>query len=317
MTMPGQLRECPGWQIRNAFFQGGNRPSWPRKSCQGITVRQSLNLHMNYPIDIPGSTSAPRCRTRFGFTLIELLVVIAIIAILAAMLLPALSRAKRKAEAINCVSNLKQLQLGWAMYAHDYPSLLPNAPAGYPGGTTWTPSLSEDWALSQANTNVLMYLTNLMAPYMANQINVYRCPGDRIPSYNGARIRSYSMNSQVGVPDLYSGGARRVYVKESDITCPTPSDLFIFAEESMLSLNDGYLQVFSGSSAVYPDLPGSYHYWGCGFSFADGHASIRNWLTPALKLPVTYKARMSGVPATGGLNDVDLQWLWQHAACLN
>lgn len=272
-------------------------------------------------ISPPKTSSEARVRASAAraFTLIELLVVIAIIAILAAMLLPALSSAKRKAEAINCVSNLKQMQLGWAMYQPDNAErFMPNAPAGAKSGTTWVPSTpSMDWGLSQANTNIAMYQTNLMAPYMANQLKVYRCPGDKVPSFNGQRIRTYSMNSQVGSRNLvtdYSQGSRRDFMRMSEVIGPAPTDLFVFAEENMCSLNDGFLQVFSGTLAVYPDVPGSYHRWGCGFGFADGHASIRNWVRPALRIPVAYGFRTSFVPATDGNNDPDLQWLWQHAA---
>lgn len=264
----------------------------------------------------------PFRKRRGGFTLIELLVVIAIIAILAALLLPALTRAKTKAEAINCVSNLKQLQIGWALYKDDFNEImLPNAPAsGLNLANTWCSGTSEDWGIAIANTNTSYYTGSIMGPYMANQIKVYKCPGDKIPSANGNRIRTYSMNSQMGTPPEgasghldYSAGAYRTYYKATELDCPAPSDAFIFTEENMWTLEDGYFQVFSGTSATFPNLPGTYHRWGGGLSYADGHAAIRNWMTPDVRIEVIKGRHQAGFPASP--NNADLVWLWQHAAC--
>ena len=252
-----------------------------------------------------------------AFTLIELLVVIAIIAILASLLLPALSRAKSKAQQIKCVSNLKQLQLGWHLYATDFNDyMVPNAPLGYPPEQTWCYSAYQSWGNSDANTNVDLYKKAIMAPFLGGQIGVYKCPADSIPSSNGPRLRSYSMQSQMG--NLYSYGVSRGYnanyrafIKVTELTLLAPVNAAVFLEENMCSMNDGYLQV-NNNMPVWPDVPGSYHVWNCGFSWADGHADMRKWVTSVLKIGVA--ANYTARSISTGVGNVDYRWWHDHTS---
>ena len=270
-----------------------------------------------------------KCLSRLhqsGFTLIELLVVIAIIAILAGLLLPALSRAKVKGQRITCVNNLKQLQLGAFMYKDDNGGyLLPNSPSTPPGisgpGQAWIDSDTSDegWAAVDGNTNMNIYTKGLLAPYLGNQLGVYRCPGDNVPSANGQRIRTYSMNGQMGAvytqQKQFNLDAPAIqYVRETDILCPSPSSAFVFCDENSGSIADGYLQIDS-HTPTFPDAPAGNLGGACGFSFSDGHSEQHVWMTSALTIAPTPGSNGHYPKVPNGINNPDWIWFHQHAAC--
>jgi prepilin-type N-terminal cleavage/methylation domain-containing protein/prepilin-type processing-associated H-X9-DG protein len=254
-------------------------------------------------------------KTNKAFTLIELLVVVAVLAMLSCLLLPVLAHSRGRSAAAGCLSNMRQLMAGWSMYREENNDILmPNAPLAYNNG--WIPGTAEDWYNSNANTNVTSLLSGQMGAYLQSNVRVFKCPADVVPSDNGQRLRSYSMNGQMGAasgsPNYNSGW--RQYSKGSDLTCPAPANAFIFCDECPDSLNDGYFQS-SFSSPEFPDIPAGYLDGGCGFSFADGHAEIHKWQTSSLLIPVIHGLSVNYPPVSGGINNADWLWLVQHCAC--
>jgi prepilin-type N-terminal cleavage/methylation domain-containing protein/prepilin-type processing-associated H-X9-DG protein len=272
---------------------------------------------------------------RAGFTLIELLVVIAIIAILASMLLPALSKSKTKAQAVQCLSNGKQLMLAWRMYAEDNQDKLANNFGVTPTQTTITAGRFANWVNNvmdwspndQYGNFRIDYIQNgVLAPYLARNWGVYKCPADNYLSTaqrnagHKARARSLGMNAFFGPynenpRDAWASGKNtwfgtyRQFLKMSTIS--RPALMHVSIDEHADSVNDGYFLNNPGSmQANWGDTPASYHNGAGGVSFADGHSEIHKWYGAATRLPVKYLTDQPAVPFGNDQGAKrDYQWL--------
>jgi type II secretory pathway pseudopilin PulG len=271
-------------------------------------------------------------RGRLAFTLVELLVVLATVAVLAAVLLPALAEAKPDGRAFQCRSNLRRLTVAWTMYTNDNSDKFLD-PAKWVTGAM-------DWGSSSWNTDASLMLDTSaqIAPYVKSAA-LFKCPADNYqsPLNPGPRVRSYSLDGALGgSPNLGSNYAPGIppeqrdyrapsgskWTRMSELNKPGPANIYVFLDEHPDSINDGAFMLNAGYYAIgnekWRDFPGSLHNGCVSISFADGRAEMHRWVKARTYQGVEYKSfsTAGSGPFTSPLNqgsnimsDQDYEWL--------
>jgi prepilin-type N-terminal cleavage/methylation domain-containing protein/prepilin-type processing-associated H-X9-DG protein len=264
--------------------------------------------------------ASPKKRCKPAFTLIELLVVISVIAILAALLLPALARAKSQARTTYCLNNKRQLTVAWLMYAQDSRDYLaynsdPAAGLENMDAPNWVES-QVDWSTGSYCTNLALLTDDAnssLAPFISHVAAPYHCPEDTFlsPPQRGEgwtqRARSVSMNFVMGDGFTDSGEPKsrggfayyasvqnhepyisRWFIRISDLAGIGPSMACVFLDEhpDSLWLSPSFQLDYKPGVVIWRQLPASYHSGGCTFSFADGHEDYKKWVVPQTVVPV-------------------------------
>jgi len=285
------------------------------------------------------STNIGQFRAR-GFTLIELLVVIAIIAILAAMLLPALTKAKLKAQGVQCMSNHRQISLAWRMYSEDNRDLLVYASddgtTGQYNQWSWCNTHLDNTSAAY-NWDINYDITKRPLWVYAKNAGIYKCPADRsMVTVNGVatpRVRTMSINLYMGGFAGPNGGTASwpfangywVFQKYSDITGSRMGAVkgFTFMDFREDAINWGNFMTHTAgydldnpNPALYrftTDYPGFYHHFVAGFSFADGHAELHRWRDPRTTPPMGYWGLPGPPSETASPRNQDVAWLQEHS----